>query len=466
MRETRHLRTGNVGQLSLTKAALTAVAFAAIGIAGCGRSAPPAPKPSANPPAAQAKPDSPAPPKPEAPTPAKIEAPAKVETPAKPEAPAPAKPAEQPAAPAVETVEKTVPAKPDMKPTITKADWGTTADGKAVQLYTLTNASGAVMKVTTYGGIITELHVPDRAGKLDNVVLGFGSIEGYKAGHPYFGAITGRVANRIAKGEFTLDGKGYTLAKNNGENHLHGGKAGFDKRLWSAREEVVADGARLTLTYRSADGEEGYPGNLDCTVVYTWTNDNQLKIDYTARTDKATPVNLTNHSYFNLGGEGSGTTILDHVLTLNCEKYTPVGDTLIPTGKIEPVAGTPLDFRKPTAIGDRVEQVGKDPTGYDHNYVVDGQAGTLRPAATLQDPQTGRVMEVLTTEPGVQLYTGNFLDGKTVGLSGKAYPKHTALCLETQHFPDSINQPTFPSVVLKPGDTYKTTTVYKFSTAK
>ncbi|HEX8912234.1 MAG TPA: aldose epimerase family protein [Humisphaera sp.] len=371
-----------------------------------------------------------------------------------------------PAQPAVRPAEPAAAAEDKMNQPIVKTEWGKTKDGQTVHLYTLTNKSGAKLMVTTYGGIITQIQVPDKAGKLGDVVLGFGSLDKYQAGHPFFGAITGRVANRIAKGKFTLDGKEYTLATNNGPNHLHGGKLGFDKRLWQAKDEVTTDGPRLTLTYRSVDGEEGYPGNLDVTVSYTWTADNALKIDYSAKTDKPTPVNLTNHSYFNLAGEGSGTTVKDQLLTLNASMYTPIDDTMIPTGKIEPVEGTPLDFRTPTKIGDRIEQVGKDPTGYDHNFVVDGEVGKLRPAARVEDPKTGRVMEVLTTEPGVQLYTGNFLDGSNVGLSGKPYPKNAALCLETQHFPDSVNHPEFPSTVLKPGAEYKSTTVYKFSVAK
>lgn len=356
-------------------------------------------------------------------------------------------------------------AKAMTKAGIAKADWGKTSDGQAVELYTLTNAKGGVVKITTYGGIVTEIHVPDRDGKLGNVVLGFASLDKYLDGHPYFGAITGRVANRIAGGKFTLDGQTYTLATNNGPNTLHGGKVGFDKRVWKATPKDSANGPQLSLHYVSKDGEEGYPGNLDTTVTYTWTDDHQLRIEYKATTDKPTIVNLTNHSYFNLGGEASGT-ILDHVLTLNAASYTAVNDTLIPTGKIEPVAGTPLDFTKPMPIGDRIEQVGKNPTGYDHNYVVDGKAGTLRPAATVKDPKSGRVMEVQTTEPGIQLYTGNFLKGEEVGIGGKPYVKHAAFCLETQNFPDAVNQKDFPNVVLRPGQTYQSTTVYKFSTAK
>jgi len=355
-------------------------------------------------------------------------------------------------------------AKGTMQSGIAKADWGKTADGQAVELYTLTNDKGNSVKVTTYGGIVTQINVPDRSGKAADVVLGFDSLDKYTDGHPYFGAITGRVANRIAGGKFSLDGTEYTLAVNNGPNSLHGGKVGFDKRVWKADTKAVSDGQQIALHYVSKDGEEGYPGNLDTTVTYTWTNDNELKIDYKATTDKPTIVNLTNHSYFNLGGEGSGT-VLDHVLTLNAEKYTPVNADMIPTGEVAPVAGTPLDFTKPTPIGERIAQL-SETKGYDHNFVVDGKAGTLRPAAKVKDPASGRVMEVLTTEPGVQLYTGNFLDGKEVGIAGKPYVKHGAFCLETQHYPDAVNQKSFPSVVLRPGETYKSTTVYKFSAAK
>lgn len=344
-------------------------------------------------------------------------------------------------------------------PTITKADWGTTKDGQHVDLYTLTNLAGSVAKISTYGGIVTQLRVSDRKGKLDDVVLGFDSLDKYVAGHPYFGAIAGRVANRVAKGKFSIDGKEYALAVNNGPNSLHGGLVGFDKRVW----EGSAQGGSLVLHYLSKDGEEGYPGNLDVTVTYTLTDANELRIDYKATTDAATILNITNHSYFNLAGEGAGA-VDDHILTLNADKYTPTDATLIPTGEIASVEGTPLDFRKPTRIGERIDQVGKSPTGYDHNFVVNGEAGTLRPAARVEEPTSGRVMEVMTTEPGVQLYTGNFLDGKLIGIGGKPYASHHAFCLETQHYPDSVNHPAFPTTVLKPGQTYKSTTVYKFST--
>jgi aldose 1-epimerase len=355
-------------------------------------------------------------------------------------------------------------AEPKVKAGIEKSDFGKTADGTAVELYTLTNANGMKVKIITYGGIITELWTPDRDGKLDDVVLGFDDLKGYVSGHPYFGAIVGRVGNRIAKGKFTLDGKEYTLATNNGPNHLHGGKEGFDKKVWKAETIKSDDGAALKLTNVSPDGEEGYPGKLASTVVYTLTNKNELRIDYSASTDKATPVNLTNHSYFNLAGPKSGA-ILDHELTLNAESYTPTDDTLIPTGKIEPVKGTPYDFTKPEKIGARIKDIKGDPGGYDINLVLkDGGKKDAAMAARVYEPKTGRVMEVLTTELGVQFYTGNFLDGSLKGKGGVVYKKNQAFCLETQHYPDSINQPKFPSSVLKPGETLKSTTIYRFST--
>jgi aldose 1-epimerase len=346
---------------------------------------------------------------------------------------------------------------------VVKQAWGKTGAGLAVDLYTLTNANGMVAKIMTYGGIVTELHVPDKAGKKGDVVLGFDTLEGYLAGHPYFGAITGRYANRIAKGKFKLDGKEYALAVNNGPNHLHGGLQGFDKRLWKAEPQQSNAGPALKLTYRSPDGEEGYPGTLDTTVVYTLTDRNELKIDYTAKTDKPTVVNLTNHSYFNLAGPGSGT-ILDHELTLMADRYTRADDTLIPTGELRSVRGTPLDFIQPHKIGARIEEIPRSIGGYDHNYVLNSGGKSLATAARVYEPTTGRVMEVLTTEPGIQFYTGNFLDGTLKGKGGKTYEKHGAFCLEAQHFPDSPNKPTFPSPVLRPGKTYTQTTVYRFTT--
>jgi len=346
---------------------------------------------------------------------------------------------------------------------VEKTSYGTTKDGQAVDLYTLTNAKGVVAKVMTYGALLTELHVPDRAGQLADVVLGFKTLQGYEGDHPYFGATVGRVANRIAKGRFRLGGQEYTLAVNNGPNHLHGGLKGFDKRVWKAQTVSAPGGVAVKFTYTSADMEEGYPGALTATVLYTLTNSNELRLDYTAATDKPTIVNLTNHSYFNLAGDGQGT-ILDHELTIMADRYTPVDDTLIPTGEIASVRGTVMDFNRATPIGARIAEVpGPAPGGYDHNYVLSHGGGVLAMSATARDPKSGRLMEVLTTEPGVQLYTGNFLDGSLTGKAGVAYQKHFGFCLETQHFPDSINQPAFPPVVLQPGRTFKSTTVYRFS---
>jgi aldose 1-epimerase len=344
---------------------------------------------------------------------------------------------------------------------VTKKDYGK-IDNTPIEEYTLTNSKGMKVKVITYGGIVTEVHVPDAKGKFEDVVLGCDSLEGYLAGHPYFGAITGRVANRIAKGKFTLEGKDYKLAVNNGPNSLHGGLKGFDKQVWKAKTIEGNGGVGVVLTYRSPDGEEGYPGNLDVTVTYVLTDKNELKIDYKATTDKATLINLTNHSYFNLAGHSAGS-ILDHVLKLEADKYTPTDDTLIPTGDIKPVKGTPFDFTEPKAIGARIKELKSDPPGYDLNYVVNSEGKKLALAASVTEPKSGRVLETYTTEPGVQFYTGNFLDGKTKGKGGAKYDRYAAFCLEAQHYPDSINQKNFPSVVLKPGDTYTQTTVYKFS---
>jgi aldose 1-epimerase len=349
-----------------------------------------------------------------------------------------------------------------MKASVVKSDFGKTADGKPVELYVLTNAHGLKAKIITYGGIVTELHTPDRDGKLADVVLGFDNLKAYLAGHPYFGALVGRVANRIAKGKFTLDGKVYQLAVNNGPNALHGGLKAFDKKVWKAEPIEGADGPGVRLSYLSADGEEGYPGNLSVTVTYTLTNQNELRIDYKATTDKDTPINLSNHSYFNLAGPTGGD-ILGHELMLAADQYTPVDATLIPTGEIKPVKGTPLDFTTPTPIGARIDQLKGDPSGYDHNFVLRSGGKSLALGARVHEPKTGRVMEMYTTEPGVQFYTGNFLDGKLTGKQGVAYKKHAGFCLEAQHFPDSVNHPNFPSVILKPGSTYTQTTVYKFS---
>jgi aldose 1-epimerase len=358
----------------------------------------------------------------------------------------------------------TTPARPAAR--VERTDFGKTKEGTAVDLYTLTNRNGMVVKIATYGGIVTELRVPDRDGKLGDVVLGFDNLDQYLAPNPYFGALVGRVGNRIAKGRFTLDGRQYALATNdNNVNHLHGGRKGFDKVVWKADPPASdGQGAHLTLHYLSPDGEEGYPGNLNATVVYTLNDQNELAIDYTATTDKATPVNLTNHSYFNLAGEGSGD-ILGHVLELEADAYTPVDATLIPTGRIEPVKGTVFDFTTPTAIGARIDQVpGAPPGGYDHNYVLRSQNGALALAARVYEPKTGRVLEISTTQPGIQFYTGNFLDGTITGKSGVPYKQHAAFCLETQHYPDSVNHPNFPSAIVRPGETYHQVTVHKFST--
>jgi aldose 1-epimerase len=340
--------------------------------------------------------------------------------------------------------------------------WGKTKDGQQVTLYTLQNRNGMEAKIIDYGGIVVSLTAPDRSGQFADVVLGFDKLSDYETKNPFFGCITGRYANRIANGKFTLDGKSYTLAVNNGPNALHGGKVGFDKKVWRAETLRRRNGVGLKLSYTSPDGEEGYPGTLDCHVTYLLTNKNALEIEYEATTDKPTIVNLTNHSYFNLAGAGSGS-ILDHELTVNADAFTPTDDTLIPTGEIRSVAGTPLDFRKPHRIGERIEADFvplKQGLGYDHNYVLSGGPG-LRTAAKAKDPKSGRVLEVLTTEPGVQLYTGNHL--KVAGKGGQYYASRHGFCLETQHFPDSPNKPQFPPVVLRPGETYQHTCIFKFS---
>jgi aldose 1-epimerase len=349
--------------------------------------------------------------------------------------------------------------------TVKKESFGKTPDGQNVDLYTLTNAKGMEAKITTYGGIVTSLKVPDRNGKLDDVVLGFDNLDGYLKGHPYFGAIIGRYGNRIAKGRFTLNGVEYKLAVNNGENHLHGGIKGFDKVVWNAKSWQTNREAVLVLTYLSKDGEEGYPGNLSVKVKYGLFNTNELEIAYSATTDKDTVINLTSHSYFNLAGQGNGD-ILKHQLSINANRFTPTDAGSIPTGKLKSVRGTPFDFSKATAIGARISQSDeqlKFGNGYDHNFVLNGKMGTLRQAARVYEPTSGRVMDVLTTEPGIQFYTGNFLDGTLTGMAGKVYNQRYGFCLETQHFPDSPNKPTFPSVVLKKGGRYQTTTTYRFS---
>ncbi len=345
---------------------------------------------------------------------------------------------------------------------VMKQDFGKTPDGTAVDIYTLTNAKGMKARIMTYGGIVVSLETPDRNGKMADVVLGYDSLDGYFRNNPYFGAIVGRYGNRIAKGRFKLNGVEYKLAVNNGENSLHGGLKGFDKKVWKA---VRADGTTLELNYLSPDGEEGYPGNLNTTVRYTLTDDNGLHIDYEATTDKDTVLNLTNHSYFNLAGQGNGD-ILKHVMMIDADKFTPIDAGLIPSGELRRIAGTPLDFRKPVAIGARIdsddEQM-KLAGGYDHNYVLNRTGRGLILAARVTEPGTGRVMEVLTSQPGLQFYSGNFLDGTIRGKGGNVYGKRSGFCLETQHFPDSPNHPEFPSVVLKPGQKFQSTTIYRFS---
>lgn len=337
--------------------------------------------------------------------------------------------------------------------------------GLPLEIYTLKNRRGMEAKITNFGGTVMSLTAPDRNGKFADVVLGFTDVSDYLKPHPSFGTAIGRFGNRIAKGRFTLNGVEYKLAINNGENHLHGGIKGFDDVYWAAEEYKSRLGPALRLTYLSKDGEEGYPGNLQVTMIYTLTNQNELRIDYTATTDKDTVVNLTHHSYFNLAGEGNGD-ILNHSLKLNAARFTPTDAGSIPTGELRSVKGTPFDFLTPHAIGQRInqddEQI-KFGGGYDHNFVINGQMGVLRQAAVVTEPTSGRVMEVWTTEPGVQLYTGNFLDGSLTGKSGKPYARRTGFCLETQHYPDSPNKPNFPTTTLKKGATFKSTTIYRFS---
>jgi aldose 1-epimerase len=344
---------------------------------------------------------------------------------------------------------------------IKKAPFGT-VDGQSVDIYTLTSAKGIEARITNYGGIVVSLKTPDKTGKLADIVQGFDDLKGYLQDEPYFGAVIGRYANRIGKAHFMLNGKEYKLPVNDGQNSLHGGKKGFDKRVWTA----AIKGNSLELTYVSKDGEEGYPGTLTARVTYTMEANGDIKIDYSATTDKDTVVNLTNHTYFNLKGQGNGT-ILDHDLTLAASKYTPVDSGLIPTGALVMVKGTPFDFLTPHKVGERIEgsdeqlKLGK---GYDHNWVLDAKPGSVAKAAEVHEATSGRVLEVWTDQPGIQFYTGNFLDGTLKGKEGKVYVRRAALCLETQHFPDTPNQPKFPSALLKPGQTYRTTTIWKFAT--
>jgi aldose 1-epimerase len=352
------------------------------------------------------------------------------------------------------------------KSTMQKQAFGKTDDGQQMDLYTLTNKNGMEVSITNFGGTVVSIKVPDKDGKIADVVLGYDDASGYQGGKAFLGTTVGRYGNRIAKGKFMLDGKTYTLPLNDGPNTLHGGLKGFNQKVWTAKDVSGPAGQALQLTYLSKDGEEGFPGNLSVKVTFTLAENNQLKIDYSATTDKDTVLNLTNHSYFNLAGQGEGD-ILGTELTLHASRFTPVDSTLIPTGELRSVTGTPLDFTKSTAIGSRIEQDDeqlKFGKGYDHNWVVDGTPGTLRLAAKAYDPRSGRVLEVWTTEPGIQFYTGNFLDGTIHGKDGKVYNRRYAFCLETQHFPDSPNHPKFPTTELKPGGKYHSTTVFAFTT--
>jgi aldose 1-epimerase len=349
---------------------------------------------------------------------------------------------------------------------MTRSPFGTLPDGQAVEAFTLTNANGMEVKAITYGGIITSLKVPDKAGQLGDVVLGYDNLQGYLDKSPFFGTIVGRYGNRIGKGTFVIDGNTYTLPKNNGENHLHGGPQGFDKANWKAEPFERADAVGVVFTHTSPDGDMGYPGTLQSRVTYTLTNDNTLRFDYEATTDKPTPVNLTQHTYFNLAGAGNGD-ILGHEIEIQADRYTPVDKGLIPVGDLAAVEGTPFDFRKATAIGARIDadhpQIALG-GGYDHNMVLTRTGPGLERVVRVHEPTTGRTMEMTTTQPGVQFYTGNFLDGTITGKGGKVYPKRSGFCLETQHFPDSPNKPQFPSTILKPGETYRQSTAYTFGT--
>jgi len=345
---------------------------------------------------------------------------------------------------------------------VTSKPFGKTVDGKAIQLYTLTNKRGMQVSIATFGGTVIKLLVPDRTGKLDDVALGFSTVDPYFTKSPYFGALIGRYANRIAKGRFTLDGKAYTLPKNDGPNTLHGGKVGFDKHLWTATV-LKQNPPTIRFARLSPDGEQGFPGNLNVSVVYTLTDQNELRLQYAASTDKPTVLNLTSHIYFNLAGAGNGD-VLGHQIRIHAMHFTPINAKLIPTGEIKNVAGTPMDLRKWTVIGSRIQAVGGKPVGFDHNYVLD-HFPVARPAlaAEVIEPKSGRIMKVYTDQPGIQFYTGNFLDGTLKGKGGKTYYQHDAFCLETQHFPDSPNQPAFPPTVLRPGQVFQSTTVYRFS---
>ncbi|MFP4172796.1 MAG: aldose epimerase family protein [Candidatus Hydrogenedentota bacterium] len=341
--------------------------------------------------------------------------------------------------------------------------FGETEAGEAIDLYTLVNAEGAQAEITNYGGILVSLMMPDQEGEFDDIVLGFDTLDEYLQGHPHFGATVGRYANRIANAEFTLDGETYTLTANDGDNHIHGGEQGFDKVVWRAQAYTTANGPALRLYYVSEDGEEGYPGALDVMVTYTLTNDNELRADFHAETDEPTICNLTHHSYFNLAGEGD---ILDHVVMMPAEHFTPVNDELIPAGEVQSVEDTPFDFTEPTPIGARIDEENEQLEqggGYDHNWVYDKEDGELTLMARVTEPESGRVMEVLSTKPGMQFYTGNFLDGSLTGKDGWVYEQRHGFCMEPHYFPDTPNQPDFPSAVLRPDETYDHTIVYRFS---
>lgn len=349
-----------------------------------------------------------------------------------------------------------------MKSSITKSVYGKNSDGQLVDSYTLINSQGLTAKIINYGATLTELYTPDKKGEMEDIVLGFDDMVGYLNNQPYFGCTVGRVANRIAKGRFALGGKAYQLVVNNGENFLHGGLKGFDKVVWMAKTEEVKEGQSVVLSYESKDGEEGFPGNLQTKVIYTLTNNNELRIDYTATCDKITPINLTNHSYFNLTGKSSKN-ILNHELYVNANLYAPSNNSLIPKGTYESVKGTPWDFTLPYCIGERIKEINTNPVGYDHSFILKENKLSIL-AASVKEPVSGRVMEIYTSEPSIQLYTSNFLDGSLKGKGGIAYLQYQGLCLETQHLPDSINQPNFPSILLKPGETYSHTTRHRFST--
>ena len=351
------------------------------------------------------------------------------------------------------------------KGTITESAFGKLPDGTPVELYTLRNGHGMTATIMTYGGVVTSLKVPDKNGKFDDVVLGYDNLESYLKSSPYFGALIGRYGNRIAKGKFSLDGVEYSLATNNAPNHLHGGWVGFDKSLWSARPLLTANGPSLILTRVSLNGDEGYPGNLLVTAIYTVTEENALKIEFSATTDQKTVLNLTHHSYFNLRGSGD---VLGHIVHINADKFTPVDSTLIPTGELRPVAFTPFDFRMPTAIGAHIGDTNDEQIvfggGYDHNWVLNKQTNELSLAASVIEPVSGRTMQVWSTSPGIQFYSGNFLDGTLTGKGGWVYQFRDGFCFEPQHYPDSPNHPEFPSTELKPGETYHNTIIYKFGT--